>query len=313
VVTELRPSQLDLSSVFNYMFIMVFVVMMFKMVDRALEPEHPKMLYPGKIPSGYKPVHHSSGGISERKLQELIGEVPDVNDPDRICYWVEADDEMVYLEGWCDKCLIGTGFPTIEAGNHEEKIDYIKDITEETLKRKAKERGLRLIRGGFVETIGPPYYTANLYGVSYGIYQKAEEHHLSGEAKKLVFIGSCKISEGLCITHGYSVSKTVRCPKSPLTDEEWKAAWELVETAFPEGMSNPWVNGWWPETLEEAEKAVDHYAYKMRDAVWVFREKQRKAVENYEMAADKAIHNYRQYVMVEYERRPKEAGVTRAW
>jgi uncharacterized membrane protein (UPF0127 family) len=126
---------------------------------------------------------------------------------------------------------------------------------------------------------------------------------------KVVFIGSCKVSEGLCLTHGYSVSKTVRCPKSPLTDEEWKAAWELAETAFPEGMSNPWVNGWWPETLQEAEGAVAKYANKMRDAVWLFREKQRKAVENYERAADKAIYNYRQYVMAEYERRPKKAGV----
>ena len=124
---------------------------------------------------------------------------------------------------------------------------------------------------------------------------------------KVVFIGSCKVSEGLCLTHNYSVGKTVRCPKSPLTDEEWKAAWELVETAFPEGMSNPWVNGWWPETLEEAQGAVNHYAYKMRDAVWLFREKQRKAVENYERAGDKAIYNYRQYVLREYERRPKEA------
>ena len=176
-----QPTQLDISSLMNFMLIMVVVIMMFKMVDRALEEpkERPRMLYPGKIPPGYKPVHHSSGGISERKLRELIGEVPDVNDPDRICYWVEADDEMVYLEGWCDKCLIGTGFPTIEAGNHEEKIAYIKDVTQETLKRKVKEKGLRLIRGGFVETIGPPYYTANLYGVTYGVYKKAEEHHSS--------------------------------------------------------------------------------------------------------------------------------------
>ena len=59
-----QPSQLDVSSLMNYMVIMVFVVMMFKMVDKALEPERPKMLYPGKIPSGYKPVHHSSASAS---------------------------------------------------------------------------------------------------------------------------------------------------------------------------------------------------------------------------------------------------------
>lgn len=108
--------------------------------------------------------------ISKKRLQELIDEVPDVNDPDIINYWVKVDGTMVYLEGWCDKCLISTGFPTIERGNHEEKIAYIEDMTEQTLEKKAKERGLRLIRGGFVELPD----AVNLYGVSYGIYEKAE-------------------------------------------------------------------------------------------------------------------------------------------
>jgi uncharacterized membrane protein (UPF0127 family) len=123
------------------------------------------------------------------------------------------------------------------------------------------------------------------------------------------FIGECKVAGGLCHTHGYSVSQTVRCPKSPLTDEEWKAAWELAEAAYPEGMHNPWVNGWWPETREEAEKAAREYEWKMRDAIRMFRERQWAAIENYERGADKAIYNYRQYVMREYERRPREAGV----
>jgi uncharacterized membrane protein (UPF0127 family) len=139
-------------------------------------------------------------------------------------------------------------------------------------------------------------------------------HHSLGSTgsqreKETRFIGDCKVADGLCHTHGYSVSQTVRCPKSPLTDEEWKAAWELAVAAYPEGMHNPWVNGWWPETREEAQKAVDSYAYKMRGAVSLFRERQWKAVENYERAGDKAIHSYRQYVMREYERRPREAGV----
>ncbi len=116
------------------------------------------------------------------------------------------------------------------------------------------------------------------------------------------FIGGCKVVDGLCHTHGYSVSKTIRCPQSPLTDEEWAAAWELAEAAYPEGMSNPWVNGWWPETMEEAEGVANVYEWKMKDAIRMFREKQRAAIENYERSADKAIYNYHRYVVGEYER-----------
>jgi len=52
---------------------------------------------------------------------------------------------------------------------------------------------------------------------------------------KTRFIGGCKVSEGLCLTHGFAVSKTVRCPRSELTDEEWETVWELAEEAFPHG------------------------------------------------------------------------------
>ena len=57
-------------------------------------------------------------------------------------------------------------------------------------------------------------------------------------ARESRFIGGCKVSEGLFwgkrypgryrCTHGYSVSKTVRCPRSELTDEEWQTVWELT-------------------------------------------------------------------------------------
>lgn len=111
----------------------------------------------------------------KEKLQELIKGVPDVNDPDVICYWRRVDDKYVYLEGWCDKCLIDTGFPTMERGNHHEKIDYIKDLTALTLNKKAKarenpfEKELKLLEGGFEEM----EEAENLYGVSYGIYEEA--------------------------------------------------------------------------------------------------------------------------------------------
>jgi uncharacterized membrane protein (UPF0127 family) len=57
-----QPTQLDFSSLMNFMLIMVVVVMMFKMVGKALEPpkERPK------LPPGYKPVY----------LTEIVKEPP---------------------------------------------------------------------------------------------------------------------------------------------------------------------------------------------------------------------------------------------
>jgi uncharacterized membrane protein (UPF0127 family) len=131
------------------------------------------------------------------------------------------------------------------------------------------------------------------------------EHHSSstspGAKYKVWFIGGCKVVDGLCHTHGYSVSKVVRCPDSELTQEEWEAAWELAHEAFPHGQSNPWVNGWWPETVEKAEQAVAEYARKMSQAAEVYAMKMHKAIDMYRRSADKAIYNYRQYVMREYE------------
>jgi len=115
-------------------------------------------------------------GITELKLRELIDQVPDLDAPGVLSYWVEVQDKLIYLEGWCDKCLIGTGFPSMERGNHQEKIAYIEDITEQTLERKTKPKEnpygkeLRLIRGGFEELPN----AVSLYGVSYGIYEKQE-------------------------------------------------------------------------------------------------------------------------------------------
>lgn len=118
-----------------------------------------------------------SSGISEEKLREFIDKVPDENDPDIICYWRKIGDQVVYLEGWADECLVNTGFPTMERGNHQEKINYIEDLTNVTLAKKTKpeenpwEVELKLIRGSFVEL--PE--AENLYGVSYGIYEMAEK------------------------------------------------------------------------------------------------------------------------------------------
>jgi hypothetical protein len=120
--------------------------------------------------------------------------------------------------------------------------------------------------------------------------------------EKVRFIGSCKVVNGLCHTHGYSVSREVKCPDSELTKEEWAAAWELAHEAFPEGQRNPWVNGWWPGSLEEAERTILRYEKGIRNALRKYEAMTREAVDRYRRSAEKAIYNYRRYVMREYER-----------
>jgi uncharacterized membrane protein (UPF0127 family) len=268
-------AQIDLNSVFNMMIMMVFMVMMMKMMDKALAPskERPK-LPPVKPPPGYVPV----------------GKSRSVKAPPQPTEEEKLQTKKLTLED------IGRGIAR-EAGVEFLRLDKGWKDMYATQRYWFKEPGGYEIVASDLEELK---WKMSLIHHS--------EYHSSGEVKKVVFIGSCKVSEGFCLTHGYSVSQAVRCPQSPLADEEWKATWELVEIAFPEGQHNPWVNGWWPETLEEAEKTVENYAHKMRDAVLVFRLKQQKAAENYERAGDKAVYNYRQYVMREYERRPKEAG-----
>lgn len=100
-------------------------------------------------------------------LGEIIRQVPDVNDTVRINYWVRQGDDYIYLEGWCDKCLAGTGFPR-KGRLDDEKLEYIKGKTNEILVRKGKEHSLTLVRGGFVER---PEAT-HLYGVTYGVFRK---------------------------------------------------------------------------------------------------------------------------------------------
>lgn len=56
----MNNQQLDLNTLMNYMILMVVIVMMMRMVTRALEPAKPReveKLYPGEVPPGYKPLH----------------------------------------------------------------------------------------------------------------------------------------------------------------------------------------------------------------------------------------------------------------
>jgi len=119
---------------------------------------------------------------------------------------------------------------------------------------------------------------------------------------KVYFIGGCKVSDGKCLTHGYPAGETTRCTKSPLTGEEWKSAWALVQSAFPQGQHNPWVDGWWPKSREEAETTVKTYADSLRRAFQNYEFMAREAIDRYRRSAEKAIYYYREYVMREYEK-----------
>ena len=132
------------------------------------------------------------------------------------------------------------------------------------------------------------------------LYDPLRSRQQSSPGEESRFIGGCKVSDGLCLTHGYSVSKTVRCPESALTDEEWQTVWELVQEAFPRGQGNPWVDRWWPETMEEVEMAVARYAVRLREAARKYTEKMREAATRYSQSAEKAIYHYRAYALKEY-------------
>lgn len=116
------------------------------------------------------------------QIDKFINEVPDENDTVAINYWLDWGDKWVYLEGWCDKCLAGTGFPSIEDGEWDSKIEYMVRDAHRTLIRKQsreelplwlarrEERGLNLIEGGFREFEAGEYEW--LYGVTWGVYIK---------------------------------------------------------------------------------------------------------------------------------------------
>ena len=118
----------------------------------------------------FNPLEDKIDNLSKQTLNYIINKlenVPDTANPENINYWIKLDDNLLlYIEGWSDECLSGTGFPKIDEGGTEEKLNYIRDLTPKILKKKAEERNLRLITGDFYETSNK----INLYGITYGIY-----------------------------------------------------------------------------------------------------------------------------------------------
>ena len=147
----------------------------------TLSPD-PTEFMPVEVSSAFPKGAQSRLTSAEKaKIDDLIEGVPDKNDTRAINYWRDMDDKKVYLEGWCDKCLAGTGFPPMEGGEWDEKIQYMLRDTHRTLIAKQEERNrppgigpgyFTLIEGGFREFEAGD--RAWLYGVTWGIYEKTE-------------------------------------------------------------------------------------------------------------------------------------------
>lgn len=130
----------------------------------------PTQLMPIEVPSAFPEGAPSRFNPQEKAQIDLfINGVPDKNDTMAINYWRDWGDRKVYLEGWIDKCLAGTGFPPMEGGEWDEKIQYMVRVTHRTLIEKERERGLTLIEGGFREFEAGD--KAWLYGVTWGVYE----------------------------------------------------------------------------------------------------------------------------------------------
>lgn len=96
--------------------------------------------------------------MSENKL---LNKIPDVNNADEMIKVLDDERQVIYFEGFCDECLSGTGFPTMEQGNTENKLNYIRDLIPNIIKNKEKENNWKCISNVFYETEDK----INLYGI----------------------------------------------------------------------------------------------------------------------------------------------------
>ena len=109
--------------------------------------------------------------ISVRELIVLLSRlVPDEPKPSEIMYEISDNDRTLWLEGWCDGCIAGKGFPPKGEGRLQEKLDHIRDLTPGFLEGRAERRGMRVRDMGFV----PLDDREHLYGVSWGVFEKKQ-------------------------------------------------------------------------------------------------------------------------------------------
>lgn len=103
------------------------------------------------------------------EIISLVAElVPDVPVPSDLFAEIKAKDRILWLEGWCDGCIAGKGFPPKGKGMLQEKLDHIREITPEFLQDRAKKKGMVVQWSGFL----PLQNKEHLYGVSWAIFTK---------------------------------------------------------------------------------------------------------------------------------------------
>lgn len=101
------------------------------------------------------------------EIISLVAElVPDVPIPSDLFAEIKAKDRILWLEGWCDGCIAGEGFPKKGQGMLQEKLDYISKVTPKFLQGRAEKKGMVVRWSGFI----PLKDKEHLYGVSWGIF-----------------------------------------------------------------------------------------------------------------------------------------------
>jgi hypothetical protein len=106
---------------------------------------------------------------SHEDILAIVAElVPDIPRPSEIIAKIEAVDRTLWLEGWCDGCIAGKGFPPKGEGMHREKLDYIREIAPGFLRQRAADRGMAVEWSGFI----PLNDKKHLYGVSWAVFAK---------------------------------------------------------------------------------------------------------------------------------------------
>ncbi|MCU0853123.1 MAG: hypothetical protein MUC90_07745 [Thermoplasmata archaeon] len=103
----------------------------------------------------------------------LVAElVPDIPRPSEIVAKIEAGDRTLWLEGWCDGCIAGRGFPPKGQGMLKEKLDYIREVTPGFLQQRAADRDMTIEWSGFI----PLNDKKHLYGVSWAVLAKKQKN-----------------------------------------------------------------------------------------------------------------------------------------